>query len=201
MLYEFPSSKELSTQCAFLGKRLSRPPQGLLCKYCRWQGLAGGGLEKLCKLRSLVRSLSCSTKPQWPAPQGTILNPNSCQVCIQSRSQRDFRYLLLCRLSFLPTSPPPPPRLSQSISSGCPASCIELAQVIYFTYGNVHASKLFSQIIPPSPSHTEPKTLFFMPVSPLLPCMQDYWYHLSKLHIYAIIYSICLSLSDLLHSV
>ena len=106
MLYEFPPSKELSTQCAFLGKRLSRPPQGLLCKYCRWQGLAEGGLEELCQLGSLVRSLSCRTKPQWPAPQGTILNPNSCQVCIQSRSQRDFS--TSCCADFLSYLPPHP---------------------------------------------------------------------------------------------
>ena len=31
---------------------------------------------------------------------------------------------------------------------------------------------------------------------PLLPCMQGHWYHLSKFHIYALIYSVYLSLSD-----
>ena len=35
--------------------------------------------------------------------------------------------------------------------------------------GNIHASKLLSQTIPPSPP-TESKSLFFMSVSPLLPC-------------------------------
>ena len=48
----------------------------------------------------------------------------------------------------LPSSPPPhPSRLSQSTSFGCPASCIKLALVIYFTYGNIHVLMLFSQII------------------------------------------------------
>ena len=58
-----------------------------------------------------------------------------------------------------------------STSFGCPASYIELALVICFTYGNVHVSTLFSQIIPPLLSPTEPKSLFFTSVSPLLLCM------------------------------
>ena len=95
----------------------------------------------------------------------------------------------------------PPSRLSQSTSFGCPASCMELALVIYFTYGKVHVSMLFSQIIPCSPSPTESKSLFFMPMSLLLFCMENHWYHLSKFHIYVLIYSICISLSDSLHSV
>ena len=35
-------------------------------------------------------------------------------------------------------SPPHPSGLSQSTGFECPASCIELALVIYFTYGNIH---------------------------------------------------------------
>ena len=94
-------------------------------------------------------------------------------------------------------SPPHPSGLFQSTGSACWASCIELALVIYFTYGNTHISMLFSQITPPLPSPTESESLSFTSVSPLLPCTKDYWYHLSKFHTYAFIYSICLSLSDL----
>ena len=65
--------------------------------------------------------------------------------------------------------PPPYPShssgLSQCTGSECPVSCIELGLVIYFTYGNIHVSVLVSQIIPPSPSPTESKSLFFMSVS------------------------------------
>ena len=58
-------------------------------------------------------------------------------------------------------------RLSQSSGFGYPVSCIEFALVISFTYGNVHVSMLFSQIIPPSPSPTESKSLFFTSVERL----------------------------------
>ena len=50
----------------------------------------------------------------------------------------------------LTPSPPHPSGLSQSTSFECPASCIELALVIYFTYGNIHVLMLFSHIVPPS---------------------------------------------------
>ena len=41
----------------------------------------------------------------------------------------------------------------------------------------------FSQIIPPSPSPTESKRLFYTSVSLLLSYIQGYHYHLSKFHI------------------
>ena len=67
-----------------------------------------------------------------------------------------------------PPSPPHPSGLSQGTRSECPVSCIKLALVIYFTYGNIHVSVLFSQIIPPSPSPTESKSLFLISVTLLL---------------------------------
>ena len=46
--------------------------------------------------------------------------------------------------------------------------CIEPELVICFTYDNIHVSMLFPQIIPPSPSPTQSKRLFFTSVSLLL---------------------------------
>ena len=67
-----------------------------------------------------------------------------------------------------PPSPSHPSGLSQCTSFEFLVSCIELALVICFTYGNIHVSMLFSQIIPPSPSPTESKSLFFISGSLLL---------------------------------
>ena len=66
---------------------------------------------------------------------------------------------------------PIPLGLSQCTSFECPVSCIKLGLVIYFTYGNIHVSMLFSQIILPSPSPTESKSLFFISESFLLSCI------------------------------
>ena len=56
---------------------------------------------------------------------------------------------------------------SQCTGPEHPVSWIEPGLVIYFTYGNIHVSML-SQIIPPLPSPTESKSLFFISVSLLL---------------------------------
>ena len=45
------------------------------------------------------------------------------------------------------------------------APCIKTGLAICFTYDNIHISVLFSQIIPPLPSPTESKRLFFTSVS------------------------------------
>ena len=63
---------------------------------------------------------------------------------------------------------PHPSGLSQSTRFGCLASCIRLALADCFTYGNMYVSMLFSQVIPPSLSPADFKSLFFTSVSPLL---------------------------------
>ena len=100
--------------------------------------------------------------------------------------------------SLPPPSPSHPSGLSQCTGFECPVSCFELALVICFTCGNIHASVLFSQIIPPSPFPTESKSLFFISVSLSLSHLQGRHYHLSKFHIDALIYCIGVFLSDFL---
>ena len=73
--------------------------------------------------------------------------------------------------------------------------------VICFTYDNIHVSMPFSQIIPPSSTPTESKRLFYTSMSFRLSRIQGYCYHLSKFHIYALVYCIGVFLSGLLHSV
>ena len=102
----------------------------------------------------------------------------------------------------LPTpSPSHPSGSSQCTSPEHPVSCIRPGLAIRFTYDILHISMPFSHIIPPSPFPTESKRLFSTSVSLLLSHIWGYHYHLSKFHIYALVYCIGAFLSGLLHSV
>jgi len=59
-----------------------------------------------------------------------------------------------------------------------------------FLHDISHVSMSFSQIFPPSPSPIESIRLFYTSVSLLLSRTQGYCCHLSKFHIYALVYSI-----------
>ena len=65
-------------------------------------------------------------------------------------------------------TPYQPSSSSQCTSRKHPVPCIEPGLVIRFIYDIIHVSMPFSQIIPPSPSHTESKRVFYTSVSLLL---------------------------------
>ena len=90
---------------------------------------------------------------------------------------------------------------SQCTSPKHPVSCIEPGLVTHSIYDIICISMPFSQIIPSFPSPTESKRLFYTSVSLLLSRIQGYCYHLSKFHIYVLVYCIGVFLSGLLHSV
>ena len=111
-----------------------------------------------------------------------------------------------CSQSWTPLPPPSPYHpfgSSQSTSPKHPVSCIEPRLAVRFLYDIIHISMPFSQIIPPSPSPspTESKRLFYTSVSLMLSCIQGCCYHLSKFHIYALVYCVDVFLFGLLHSV
>ena len=106
--------------------------------------------------------------------------------------------------SWTPLPPSTPYHISGSSLCTSPkhlVSCIEHRLAIHFLPDGIHVSMPFSQIIPPSPSPSECKSSFYTSVSLLLSRIQGYHYHLSKFHIYVLVYCIGVFLSGLLHSV
>ena len=80
-------------------------------------------------------------------------------------------WVYMCSPSWTPLPPPSPSHpsgSSQCTSPKHPVSCIEPGLAIHFIYDITHVSMPFSQTIPPSPSPTESKRLFYTSVSLLL---------------------------------
>ena len=92
--------------------------------------------------------------------------------------------------TWIPLPPPTPYHLSGSswcTSPKHPVSCIKHRLAICFLHDSIHVSMPFSQIIPPSPSPSESKSLLYLSVSFLLSCIQGHHCHLSKFHIYVLV--------------
>ena len=96
-------------------------------------------------------------------------------------------------LSLFPGFPFHPSRSSQSM--GLDSPCYTAA--IYFTRESAYMSVLLFQFVPSSPSPAVYTGLFSMSASPFLPCKKAHQYYLSRFHIYALVYDICFSLSDI----
>ena len=110
--------------------------------------ICGAGLGWGAKKKNVENNL----KP--PGVTGIVLKPCG-RMCFFHESA--MRVHVFPILTLPPPSPTHPSGSSQCTSPEHPVSCIEPRLAIYFTYGNIHVSMLFSQIIPSSPLPQSPK--------------------------------------------
>jgi len=112
-------------------------------------------------------------------------------------------WVYLCSPSWTPLPPPSPSHPSGS-SSAPTLSILYYALNLDWrlvSHMIITCFNVILHIIPPFPSPTESKRLFYTSVSLLLSHIQGYHYHLSKFHIYALVYCTGVFFSGLLHSV
>ena len=145
----------------------------------------------LHRVRQDWRNFKCmhATRSRYSEHQKTIVNffyhlfiYFTLQYCIGfAIHQHESPRVYMSSQSWTPLTPPSLYHLSgssQCTSPKRPVSCTEPRLVIHFLHDIIHVSMPFPRIIPPSPSPTESKSLFYTSVSLLLSCTQGYHYHL-----------------------
>ena len=103
-----------------------------------------------------------------------------------------------------PPSHLPPQPIPQGCSSALALSTLSDASNLDWwslSHMVIYMFQCYSLKSPTQAFSTESKRLFYISVSLLLSCIYGHCYHLSKFHIYALIYCIGVFLSDLLHGV
>ena len=124
-------------------------------------------------------ALSCNGEGNGNPPQYSCLenlrDREACWAAVYEVAQSQTRLTRLSSSSSPPFWTPfhlPPHQISlgcfRALALGALLRASNLHWSFCFTYGNLHVSVLFSQIIPPSTSPTESKSLFFTSVSPFV---------------------------------
>ena len=125
-----------------------------------------------------------------------------CYFLLYNKVSQLYIYIyphISSHLRLPPTLIIPPLQAVTKHRADLPVLCNSFPLAIHFTFGSVYMSMILSHIVPASPSPSVSSSLFSMSSSLFLPCHQVHQYCFFRFHIRA--YSICFSLSDLLHSV
>ena len=99
-------------------------------------------------------------------------------------------WVYMCSSSWTPSHLPPHPIPLGHPSAPAPSVLYHASNLDWWFVSHmiIYVSMPFFQITPPSPALTESKRLFYTSVSLLLSLIQGYRYHLSKFHIYVLVY-------------
>ena len=151
---------------------------------------------------SLRRNDLCKASKLSPPYPRYVLTARRPTITLQWRNLTFFFFLnfkifnsYMRSQTWTPLLPPSPQHLSGSSPCNSPkhaAPYIRHGLAIQFLHDSIHVTIPSSQIIPPSPSPSESKSLVYTSVSFFLSCIQGRHCHLPKFHIYVLVYCKCL---------